>query len=312
MKKHLLLFALFLSAGNFAFAQDVTISGTVLCPDGTQFTSNGINYIFLSIGTYECCGDTLGIPLDENGYFDYTFVGDTEGIFSLWYADSEGLYIPVPVAYDPENMSFIFEFDACEEIVDPCVLDITFAGDTQLEGETFIYLETTTNVVDPVYLWEFGDGGTSTDANPTHVYTEIGTYTICATVTGVECSATDCIEITVDENGNGQEGGGMMIQGFTLVVNGQVTSASEQNLEEISVFPNPIAPGKPLLIETPFALNGVVFLYSISGSLIESFTSTLGAGKSALPINTTHLLPGVYVLQIRDNTNKMHRFKLIY
>ncbi len=34
------------------------------------------------------------------------------------------------------------------------------------------------------YLWNFGDGTTSAEANPTHTYTEIGTYTVELQVTG--------------------------------------------------------------------------------------------------------------------------------
>lgn len=34
------------------------------------------------------------------------------------------------------------------------------------------------------YLWDFGDGNTSTDANPTHIYSDTGDYVITLTVTG--------------------------------------------------------------------------------------------------------------------------------
>jgi hypothetical protein len=45
------------------------------------------------------------------------------------------------------------------------------------------------------YLWDFGDGGTSTDSVPSHVFTDCGTYKVTATVSdGVE--ATDS-ELTV-------------------------------------------------------------------------------------------------------------------
>lgn len=36
------------------------------------------------------------------------------------------------------------------------------------------------------YLWEFGDGNTSTDANPTHTYASDNTYEVCLTITN-EC-----------------------------------------------------------------------------------------------------------------------------
>ena len=35
------------------------------------------------------------------------------------------------------------------------------------------------------YLWDFGDGNFSTEANPTHNYAAAGTYTVKLTVTGI-------------------------------------------------------------------------------------------------------------------------------
>ena len=41
------------------------------------------------------------------------------------------------------------------------------------------------------YNWDFGDGGTSTDRNPTHVYTTASVYTVSLTVTSqLGCSNT--------------------------------------------------------------------------------------------------------------------------
>jgi gliding motility-associated-like protein len=41
------------------------------------------------------------------------------------------------------------------------------------------------------YLWNFGDGGTSTSANPSHTYTTLGAFTVSLTITNaVGCSTT--------------------------------------------------------------------------------------------------------------------------
>ena len=36
------------------------------------------------------------------------------------------------------------------------------------------------------WLWDFGDGLTSTEQNPSHTYTEVGTYTVSLSVEGPE------------------------------------------------------------------------------------------------------------------------------
>ncbi len=43
------------------------------------------------------------------------------------------------------------------------------------------------------WAWSFGDGGASTEQNPSHTYTTVGTYTVSLTVTNVAGSDTDSI-----------------------------------------------------------------------------------------------------------------------
>lgn len=42
------------------------------------------------------------------------------------------------------------------------------------------------------WLWDFGDGNTSTEQNPSHTYTAPGSYTVCLTVTNAAGSNTIC------------------------------------------------------------------------------------------------------------------------
>ena len=53
--------------------------------------------------------------------------------------------------------------------------DYTTTNDTILLGNSFTPNNTSLNATS--YLWSFGDGNTSTIANPSHMYNQIGTYT---------------------------------------------------------------------------------------------------------------------------------------
>ena len=57
-----------------------------------------------------------------------------------------------------------------------------------------------TNAV--TYEWTFGDGGTSTDKNAQHVFTELGTYNVCLTATNTNgCSDTYCRTVESEASG---------------------------------------------------------------------------------------------------------------
>lgn len=74
--------------------------------------------------------------------------------------------------------------------------------DNNINPSTVIFTDTSTGKITD-YLWDFGDGITSTDKNPTHVYDTSDTYTVTLTVTNSESGDTDTITfdnlITINE-----------------------------------------------------------------------------------------------------------------
>lgn len=47
------------------------------------------------------------------------------------------------------------------------------------------------------WLWDFGDGNTSSEQNPQHIYTSPGKYTVCLTVTNICGDDSNCSEVQV-------------------------------------------------------------------------------------------------------------------
>ena len=90
-------------------------------------------------------------------------------------------------------------------------------------GLSVVFTDTSVTGSDPIdsYYWDFGDcsvPGTSTDQNPTHLYTEVGTYTVCLTVTDNKACPTGnyegrtdtiCKEVEVTGGGEDSDGDGV-------------------------------------------------------------------------------------------------------
>ncbi len=67
--------------------------------------------------------------------------------------------------------------------VSPPVAEFSIAADKGLAPVTVDFTDASTGSI-TAWSWDFGDGGTSTEAEPTHVFTVAGTYSPSLTVTG--------------------------------------------------------------------------------------------------------------------------------
>ncbi len=75
---------------------------------------------------------------------------------------------------------------------------VGFVSDSPvLLGEPMAFTSTVTGSGPFTYTWDFGDNGTSADANPVYTYTAAGSYTVTLTVTGLCGDATATAVVTV-------------------------------------------------------------------------------------------------------------------
>lgn len=79
-----------------------------------------------------------------------------------------------------------------------CTQEANFSAIVDSVGEQMQFTDASTGEV-ASYLWQFGDGSTSTDKNPTHQYTMPGEKNVCLTVANADgkCSVQKCLMIAV-------------------------------------------------------------------------------------------------------------------
>ncbi len=89
-----------------------------------------------------------------------------------------------------------------------------------VDGYTVAFTALATNAES--FVWDFGDGETSTDASPSHTYAMSGTYTVKVTATGPggSADATTDVEIAASKE--------EMLTGGPAVKNGKAWSISQQ------------------------------------------------------------------------------------
>jgi len=76
--------------------------------------------------------------------------------------------------------------------------NVSFSHSISFTGNIVSFSDNSTGSNPLTYLWDFGDGNTSTQQNPIHTYNSPGTYTACLVITDNSgCSDTSCVAINI-------------------------------------------------------------------------------------------------------------------
>ncbi|AXG71188.1 hypothetical protein KORDIASMS9_03444 [Kordia sp. SMS9] len=127
----------------------------------------------------------------------------------IYYARPDRTYIGV--INDPEadglacnyvNEGVNLNGRQCKQGLPPFIQSFFNVGiqvsETCFGDATIFSVSATENIT--AIMWDFGDGTTSTEVNPAHIYTNPGTYTINVTVNSATQSASFTQDITIYEN----------------------------------------------------------------------------------------------------------------
>lgn len=115
--------------------------------------------------------------------------GATSTLVNPTHTYAEGAYEVCLTGYNVYG-----ETTVCQDVLalNAPVAEFTFIGDPEV---AFIDLSTGSPTT---WLWNFGDGFTSTESDPVHTFATNGIYNVCLTVANVAGSDTYCENVTID------------------------------------------------------------------------------------------------------------------
>ncbi len=210
--------------------QSTTPAGTTIVSynwnfgDGNTSTQASPTHTFFQAGTFnvrlivtnsDFCSDTVIRPIIVNTQLTVTInpisssYCENHGSVTLTGNPSGGVFAGAGVsgnafnpavagAGGPYNISYQVGTGACSgsasvvtSVIPSPVSAFTYTKDS-LE---VTFTNTSTDATQ--YLWEFGDGNSSTVQNPLHTFSASGNYEVCLTATSATCEDIHCENITV-------------------------------------------------------------------------------------------------------------------
>lgn len=249
-----------------------------------QWVTDRLGWMDGQINTYQTplpvveLGPDTAICIGEAVFLDagnpYAVLWSTGQTDTAIYAGTAGDY-----SVEVESLYGCHSGDSIHIAVNP-LPDAQFSVTTQ---SNFTFDFTPAVAAAGTYLWNFGDGNTSSAENPEHTYTQAGNYTVTLTVT--------------DSNGCSAQ--------VTHAVQTQTVSVQEVQEFAVSVYPNPFREEIHIRRDTDAPV--LVRLVSISGKvLFERQYSTTN-----IDIVSPELTAGMYYLWLKTEDGQAFTRKLI-
>ena len=140
----------------------------------------------------------------------YGFYGDSIMVFgggtlNVSTLDCNGEIHSYSGTFGPDYTSFVFDFAICADSI-PSGCQSWFGYELMENGLVAFFDQSSGNPAtgNPDYwLWDFGDGTTSSEQNPIHAYNSFGNFTVCLTIWDDEgfCQDVHCDMIHIGGSG---------------------------------------------------------------------------------------------------------------
>ncbi len=199
MKKKILLSLISAVIGMVSFAQNFTITGTITDNNANPVPNHTI-YISADSSVFNYFN---AVVTNANGdYIDVIANGAQVGPNINFYLSTNDYCTPngggqsaVLSNNQGTVTSGIADFVICDSAAITYNCSASFYGYDQNNSGNYYFVDMS-NGSGLTYAWDFGDGNSSTLQYPSNTFAP-GTYSVCLTVTGANCTDTYCQTITV-------------------------------------------------------------------------------------------------------------------
>lgn len=257
--------------GNPPSGAQIVDSVTVNLVNGPQRVS--INLMVPASGDYNLGANNANLYRNNAGAnYPYTLANymtitsssatTNPGTFYYYFYDIE--------VRDPQCISAVDTV-----VVTPVVTDFGFV----VNGNAVAFSDS--SVAATSWLWDFGDGGTSTLQNPNHVYAASGTYTVTLSINGLSC--TKSVAVTIGTTGVDELNGGLQ---FTL-------------------FPNPAGKQTTLQLNQKLRQPANLVIYTLEGQEVSAMRLNAGAKDILIPLSG--LASQLYMVVLRNEEGEVRQ-----
>lgn len=208
--------------------------------------------------------DSLTNERESHGFVNFSILPISSIEENVVIENSAGIYFDfnAPIITNTVDNTFVLEL--------PSILPPT-AGFSYMTNELEVNFsnESTGNVSE--LLWDFGDGSTSDEAFPVHVYASAGSYEVCLTASNVYGQSQECQTVMVI-----------------------TTSIDEFNAAQFKLSPIPATDIVKLESTLPFPQDIIFEMYDVTGRLL---VPKYEHHNHQVIFNVGHLPKGYYLLR---------------
>jgi PKD repeat protein len=131
--------------------------------------------------------------------------------------------------------------------------------------------------------WDFGDGRTSTQANPVHTFQSVGSFQVCLVVDNDCGTDTTCRIITIEATGIG----------------------NIDDMVEMDVFPNPSSTSVQIHVTSTGEDVREITLVDAVGQHVRHYRAVHGSKSEEVRWDVSGLSAGVYLVQVQFENSVM-------